>query len=346
MAGSQRFGYAARLSPYRRLAGRPVARNSCGRLERSRPPARGPGCYRASRCPYEWRRYGGSQSPCAAGCPRTTAWCRSPPALPCPRPVRLRSAPAAGRNRWPRPLGETRDARIGALGEENIPVAVGIDRASLIAEDRRVGARHMIHVRHLLRVPPPIGPRSALVIRGCPEVHGCHIDHVPIEVLEIAVLSAAAIPTQFCVPVKIAADDLHVLAIHQGAIGPDGLQILHFMWMRRLSRRATRRWTVDQSQVGRRRRRLRRAREDLLPQRAMVETLGTVVGRPHQHQRPVAKRRPSDARTGPPFTIGKRDGFGPSRVVQMCQVVFPVTAVARSIGPDGYVEPRLGSYPH
>src|SRR5262249_29349111 len=195
----------------------------------------------------EWLRYGGSQFRFAAGCPRTTAWCRSPPAPRYPRPVRLRSAPGKNETIGPGFQMKRRDARIGPLGEEDVPVAVGIDRASLIAEDRRVRSRHMIHVRHLLRVPPPIGPRSALVIRGCPEIHGCHIDHVPIEVLEIAVLSAAAIPTQFCVPVKIAADDLHVLAIHHGAIGPDGLQILHFMWMRRLSRGATRRWTVDQS---------------------------------------------------------------------------------------------------
>src|SRR6266581_2177015 len=59
-----------------------------------------------------------------------------------------------------------------------------------------VSPRHVVHVRHLLRVPPPVGPGAALVIGGRAEVHRGHIDHVAIEILQGAVLRAAAVPTQ------------------------------------------------------------------------------------------------------------------------------------------------------
>src|SRR5260370_15085892 len=108
---------------------------------------------------------------------------------------------------------EGRHARFGTLGEKYVAMAVGKYGAALVTKDRRVGARHMVHVGHLLRVPPPVRPGSALMVRGGAEIHGPDIDHVPIKILQGAVVLAAAVPAQLMMPRQIPAHDMHGFSV-------------------------------------------------------------------------------------------------------------------------------------
>src|SRR5260370_5867053 len=96
---------------------------------------------------------------------------------------------------------EGRHARSGTLVEKYVAMAVGKYGAAIVTKDRRVGSRHMVHVGHLLRVPPPVRPGSALMIRGGAEIHGRDIDHVAIKILQVAVVRSTAVPAQLRMPV-------------------------------------------------------------------------------------------------------------------------------------------------
>ena len=118
-----------------------------------------------------------------------------------------------------------------AVCEEHIAMAVGLRHAALVTEDARVGLRHMVHVRHLLRIPPPVVVRAALVVGRGTEVHRRRIDHVTVELLQVAVVSAAAVPAQLSVPVEVAAHDLHLATVHGRSVAANSVQVRSLVGM-------------------------------------------------------------------------------------------------------------------
>ena len=94
-------------------------------------------------------------------------------------------------------LQEERYDLAGAIGVEHVVVAYGVVDAALEAEETDVVPGQVIHIGHLLRVPPPVVVGSSLMVGRGAEVHAGRVDHVAVEVCQRAVDSTSGVPTQF-----------------------------------------------------------------------------------------------------------------------------------------------------
>ena len=199
--------------------------------------------------------------------------------------------------------------------------------AAFVPEDRRVGARHEIHVRHLLRVPPPVGPGAALVIGDGAEIHGGGVDHVADEVVERAVVGAAFVPAQLGVPVEVAAQHARGLAADHSSVAADGAHIARFV---RMPGRGFERFVSRRFQRRLRRRRCRQLHHiDLLAHRAMVMRRSAVVGGPSHPDAAIGSRRGAHARAGAALAVRQLSRRRPLGAVQMRHRKFPIPGPGR-----------------
>ena len=238
---------------------------------------------------------------------------------------------------------DERSDRSRAVSKEDVAVPVGLRHAALVPEDARIGPRHVVHVGHFLRIPPPIVVGPALVVGGSSEVHRRSIDHVAVELLQVPVVAAATVPAELGVAVKVASDDLHGTPSNGCAVFPNRVQVGSLVRVPRLD------FDVIQFESNQARGRRGPGRFDptgpSLPANRPVSIGGRAVvggpGHPQAAVRGVGKANTSARSTE---TVRNRRSRGPRRAIESGQPVFPV---APSAGPLPAVPNQsLGSHPH